>query len=177
LATFKRLPTQKEVTPVYAVIVIMIYGWTILKFNYFMTGWLYFLNIGEIVNVFTYAMTVNLLESLVVLLGVATIGFILPRKWFADAFVARGAGFSVLILALLMYVAEQFEAKDYYPADIIRWFPFILFLMLLFVYILGRVQVTRKAIEFFADRAIIFLYVSLPLSGVSLVAVLLRNVF
>jgi len=142
-----------------------------------MTGWLYFLNIGEIASVFTYAMTVNFLESLIVLFGVVAVGVILPRKWFADAFIARGAVFSVFVLGLLMYVANKFKAKDYYPAGIARWLPAILILILLAVYFLGHVRMARKAIEFFADRAVVFLYISIPVSVFSLVAVLFRNVF
>ena len=163
--------------PVYAIIVLMIYGWTILKFNYNLPGWLYYLNLGEIMSVFAYSMVTNLLASLVVLVGVVVAGFLLPRKLFSDAFIARGAALSVLVLGLMMYIANQFKTKDYYPAEIIRWSPALLVLIVLVVYIIGRLQFARKALEFFADRAIIFLYISIPVSIVSLIAVLLQNIF
>ena len=172
-----RIPKQKEILPVYAIIVLMIYGWTILKFNYNVPGWLYFLNIGEMMSIFAYSMTVNLLESMIVLLGVIAVGVVLPKKWFADAFIARGVSLSILALGLMMYIADQFNTKEYYPADIIRWLPAVLILIGLVIYFLGRVPFARKAIEFFADRAIIFLYISIPVSALSLIVVLIRNIF
>jgi hypothetical protein len=172
-----RIPKLDELVPVYAVIVLMIYGWTILKFNYSLSGWIYFLNLGEIMGIFAYSMVINLFESMFVLLGVIAAGVVLPRKWFGEAFIARGASLSILVLMLMMYIASQFSGKQYYPADIIRWSPAILVLIGLVVYLLGRVQFIRNAIEFFADRAIIFLYISIPVSFLSLVIVLIRNVF
>jgi len=171
-----RFPKQKEVLSVYAVIVLLVYGWTILKFNYNLPGWLYFLNIGEILSVFSYSMTTNLLESLLVLFGVIALSFVLPRKWFADAFVARGVLLSVLVLGLMMFVASQFSTKAYYPADIIRWLPAHLILIALVVFFAGRSGLVNKSLEWFADRAIIFLYISIPVSLVSLIAVLMRNI-
>jgi hypothetical protein len=177
LDIFRRFPGQKEIAAVYAVIVLMIYGWTILKFNYNLPGWLYFLNVGEISSVFAYSMVTNLLESLLVLLGVIAAGVLLPKKWFSDAFIARGASLSILVLGLMMYIASQFITKEYYPAEIIRWAPIILIGIGLIVYLIGRIPPVRKALEFFADRAIIFLYVTIPVSIVSLIAVLAQNIF
>ncbi len=174
MAIYNRFPKQKEIAPVYAVIVLMVYGWTILKFNYHLPGWLYFLNLGEITSVFAYSMVTNLLESLFVLFGVVAIAVILPKKWFSDAFVARGAGLSILILALMMYTASQFRTLDYYPSEIVRWLPAILVLIAVIAYLLGRANFTRRILELFADRAVIFLYITIPLSLVSLVVVLFR---
>jgi len=177
LAIFDRLPPRKDIIPVYAVIVFMVYGWTIFKFNYAMSGWLFFLTFGEVVDVLTYVMTVNFFESAMILLGIVALAVVLPRAWFADAFVARGAVLSASALGLMMYVADQFGEKSYYPSEIVRWLPAILLAAGLFVYALGRVQFARKAIEFFADRSIIFLYVSIPVSILSALAVLARNLF
>lgn len=175
LAVFDRLPKQKDILPVYAVIVLMVYGWTIYKFNYYLPGWIFFLNIGEVLTVFAYSVTINLFESVVVLLGVITVNVLLPRKWFAEVFIARGTSLSVLVLGLMMYVANQFKTKEYYPSEIIHWLPVILFLMGVFVYFLGRVRFLSNAIELFADRAIIFLYISIPVSVFSLIVVVIRN--
>jgi hypothetical protein len=173
----RRFPKQSEIVPVYAVIVLVIYGWTILKFNYNLPGWLYFLNLGEILGNFAYSMVTNLLESVLGLLGVIAAGVLLPRKWFGEAFIARGVSLSILVLGLMMYIAGQFKTKEDYPAEIIRWSPAVLVLIALVVYLLGRVRFTRIALEFFGDRAIIFLYISIPVSVLSLIVVLIRNIF
>ena len=154
----------------------MIYGWTILKFNYSLPGWLYFLNIGEILSVLAYSMTTNLLESIFVLFGVVAVSVVLPKKWFADAFITRGVILSIFVLGLMMFVGGQFSTWAYYPANIIRWFPAYLVSVGLIAFFAGRIQFVNKSTEFFADRAIIFLYVSIPLSVLSLIAVLIRNI-
>jgi len=173
----KRFPSWKEITPVYAVIVLMVYGWTLSWFNYTLPGWMYFLNVNTIVGVFAYSMFTNFLESLVVALGVVLLGVILPRKWFADAFVARGSALTIFLLALMMYIANQFNTKEYYPGALLHWSVAILAAILIVVYFLGRVNFIRKLIELFADRAIIFLYISIPVSLASIVIVLIRNFF
>ena len=174
---YNRLPKQREIAPVYAVIVLMVYGWTILKFNYYLPGWLYFLNLGEIAANFAYAMVVNLLESLVVLLGVVALAFILPKRWFADAFIARGTSLTILTLGLMMVIASQFRSRDDYPAELIRWSPLLLLLIAGIVYFLGNEARTRRVLEFFADRALIFLYITIPLSMISFLVVLFRLIW
>jgi len=47
-------------------------------------------------------------------------------------------------------------------------------LILFIVYLAGRLNPFKRVLELLADRAIIFLYISLPLSILSLVVVLIR---
>jgi hypothetical protein len=172
-----RFPKQKEILPVYAIIVVIVYGWTIHRFNYYLSGWLYFLNLGEITSFFAYSMVVNLLESLLVLLALVILAFALPKKWFRDAFVARGVSLSILALGLMMMIANQFKTRDGYPAGLIHWSPILLVLIGVAVCFLGTQPRASRLLEFVADRAIIFLYISIPLSIVSLMVVLFRLVF
>jgi hypothetical protein len=173
----KRLPSRAEIAPVYAVIVVMVYTWTILWFYYNLPGWLGFLNLGDVFGIFAYSVATNFLESLAVLAGILMFAVILPRAWFSDAFVARGGALAILVLGLMMYIAAQFETKEYYPAELIRWSPALLAAILVLVFFLGRILPVRRAIEFFADRAIIFLYISIPVSLLGLLTLLLRAIF
>jgi hypothetical protein len=176
LGISRRIPSREKIAPVYAVIVLMVYSWTILWFYYNIPAWLGFLNVGDLLSIFTYSMATNFLESLVVLAGIVLFSIILPHKLFLDAFVARGAALAILVLGLMMYIAKQFSTKQYYPAELIRWSPAILLVILVLVFFLGRVPFLRKTLEFFADRAIIFLYISIPVSILSIIAVLYRAV-
>lgn len=173
----KRLPSRAEIAPVYAVIVVMVYTWTILWFYYSLPGWLGFLNFGDVFGILAYSVATNFLESLAVLAGIILFAMLLPRRWFSDAFVARGGALAILVLGLMMYIARQFETKEFYPAELIRWSPALLGAILLLVYYLGRIAPVRKALELFADRAIIFLYISIPVSLLALFTLLLRAVF
>jgi hypothetical protein len=171
-----RIPARDKLIPVYAVIVLMVYSWTLLWFNYNLSAWLGFLNMGEIISIFTYAMVVNFLESLAVLAGIILLCALLPARLFLDAFVARGAALAILVLALMMFIAKQFSIPQYYPAELIRWSPAILAAILVVVFFLGKVAILRKTIEFVADRAIIFLYISIPVSIICILSVIVGNI-
>ena len=155
-------------------IVFTIYSWTLLWFFWKYPSWLYFMNIGEILTVLAYSLATNFFESLLVLAAPFALAVVLPRKWFYDAFVARGIALVLPILGYMMYIAFQFESKLDYPTEALNWAPVILAATLLLVFIVGRVSFLRKAIELFADRATIFIYLTIPLSLVSVLVVAIR---
>ena len=63
----KRIPSWGKIVPVFAVIVLIVYAWTIIWFFWKLPSWLFFLNAGEILTAFAYSLATNLAESLVVL--------------------------------------------------------------------------------------------------------------
>jgi len=156
--------------------VLMIYTWTSVWFFWKVPSWLFFLNAGEIGIAFAYALATNLVESLAILCGPLALSLILPKEWFLDRFVARGAALVLSGLGYMMYLAFQFKTKDDYPSITLKAWSVALaiVIMVVIVYLAGRLSLFRKIMEVLADRAIIFLYISLPLSLISLVIVLIR---
>lgn len=171
MAIFSRIPKWAALAPVYAVIVFIVYSWTLLNFFWVYPSWLYFLNIGEILNVLAYSLATNFLESLVVLAAPIVVAVVLPQKWFYDAFIAKGLALVLPGLGYMMYVAFQFQSKLDYPSEALDWFPVVLAGTLLLVFLVGRARLLRKVIEVIADRATIFLYLSIPASLLSILAV------
>lgn len=172
MAIFSRLPRWSQVAAVYSVIVLVIYSWTLLWFFWKFPSWLYFLSLWEIIKVLCYAIVTNLLESLVVMLPLLALAIILPRRWFADGFVAHSVPAVVLGLGYMMYLASQFQGKEDYPSGVIRLMPLVLVAMMLAALLGGKIKPLRSAIEGFADRATIFLYILIPLSLACLLVVL-----
>ena len=172
----KTLRVSTQIMPVYAVIVLIIYTWTMLWFFWKLPSWLYFLTAGEILTSFAYAMATNFAESLAVLCAPVMLGILLPKKWFYDVFVARGASLVMAGLGYMIYVAYQFQTKDSYPSLSLKpWsFALALALILLFVFVVGQIAFLRRVFEFVADRAVIFLYISIPLSILSIVVILIH---
>jgi len=176
LGIFKRLPGLDKIAPVYAVIVLLIYGWTIWWFFWNLPAWINFLRLGEILVVYAYALTTNFFESLAVLLGILCLCLILPKKLFLDLFVARGIALAVLGLGYMMYLSSLFVTKETYPSNLLRWSPAIALLLAAGAYFLGNRPLLRKAIETFGDRALIFLYLSIPASMIALLVVIFRAI-
>jgi len=176
LAIFNRLPNLKQIAPVYAICVIIIYSWTIVWFFWTVPAWLFYLNIWEILLIYAYLVATNFLESLLVICAPIGLSFILPSRWFRDTFVARGTSLVVLGLGYFMFLADQFQNRDDYPSILLKLWSVALAsgLILLLVFIVGKTSFIKKAVEFIAEQATVFLFISIPISLISLVVVLPR---
>ena len=161
----------------YAVVATPLYAWSILWLFWQLPSWLNHLTLGEILPIFAYALATNLLESLLVLAGLNLICFLLPKAWFHDSFVARSFLLVSLSLGYLMVFALSFGKEADYPTGLWLWFPVVLVLFLLLSLILGRVLLVKKLTEAIADRLTIFLYLLAPLSILSLLIVIARNLW
>lgn len=170
-----RFPNFRQIASVYAVIVLMLYSWTILWFLWKLPSWLFFMTVTEILEVFAFAMLNTLLESLVVLLAPVLLSLALPDKWFHEMFVVRGASFVFLSLGYLMFFAFQFQ-EETYPKLLLFLTPGVFVVIFCLVYFLGRLALARWVIESFANRAVIFLYLSIPISVIAVLFIILRQI-
>jgi len=170
-----KLPRLAQAYPVYAVIVILTYGWTIYWALWKLPSWLDFLPLGEIGAIFCYLMATNLIESLLALFGVIFLSLILPRKWFRDLFVSRGSVLTASILISIMIFEYHFDKPADYFYKFPLYFPFILLLAGILAFLAGWIRIVRNAVEVFAENAIIFLFILLPLSFLSLLVIIVRN--
>jgi hypothetical protein len=166
-----------QIGPVYAVIVAMIYPWSLLRFFWRVPSWLYFSSLNEMAVIYAYTAVVNLVESLFVLLGILALSLVLPKRWFRERFVSKGGMLASLGLGYLMYFNKQLDPELPFPYDLAVWTPATLLGILVLVFLLDRVTVLARLVEGLADRLVVFLYISLPVSGVALMTVLIRNIF
>ena len=177
MVIFKRFPPLAQVASVYSFIVLVIYTWTILWFFWRLPGWLYFLSVGEILVVFAYSMMTNLFESLLILCLPLGLSLVLPRKWFSDVFTTRSIVVVFTTLAYAVYILTQFGSRDDYPNEIVRLIPVVLLFSVVLAFLVGKVGILVKAIDFFAKQTIVFLYITIPISLVSSLVVLVRSIF
>ena len=172
-----RFPSVLENVQVYAVAATPLYVWSILWLFWGLPSWLNHLTVGEILPIFAYALAIDLFESLLILAGLNLLCFLLPQKWFHESFVARSCLLVLPGLGYLMYFASSFGKEADYPTGLLRWSP-VVFLLLFFVsLLLSRIFAVRNLAEVVADRLVIFLYLTTPLSLLSLFVVILRNLW
>lgn len=167
---------MEQIAPVYAIIVMIIYPWTLVHFFWRLPGWVLFSNLSDLASMFPYMIVVNLLESLLVLLGPLLLNLILPRSWYYDRFTTRSVSLVLLGLGFLMYFDHGLEGDVPFPMATVRWLPAILLAILLLVYLLDRIPLVRRLLDEVSNRALIFLYISIPVSLLSLLVVLIRNI-
>jgi hypothetical protein len=170
-----RLPSLQENTRVYAVIAALLYSWTILWLFWELPSWLNFLSVGEIVPIFAYGLATAFIESVLVLVGLNLLCLLLPRRWFRESFVPRGFLLVALGLSYVMMITFSLGKEAVYPAGLEYWSLLILVVLLPFSLYAGTVRFIRNLTESIADRLTVFLYLIFPLSLLSLLYVILRN--
>jgi hypothetical protein len=170
------MPTVQQLASVYGVIVLIVYGWTIYWFAWQLPSWLYFLTLGEILSVFSYAMVVNFIESLITLFVPVLICLLLPPRWFRDRFAALGTSLVVLSLMALMKNVEMIIALQGFSPGLGFSVLLVIVGIVFLVFLISKISLFLKVIEEIANRAIIFLYISLPISALSFLVVLIRNI-
>ncbi len=179
MGIFKRIPQWNQIAPVYSVIVLVVYGWTILWFFWQLPSWRFFLDTGEILSALAYSLATNFLESLVAICALLIFCIILPRKWFYESFIARGTSLSMLGLGGLIYLA--FQIQDYVTRSSFSYRLSTLavgvVVVLAAAFALSEIRVLRKVLEIIADRTTIFLYLFLPASFGSILFLLIRWIF
>jgi hypothetical protein len=170
-----RLPRLAQLYPVYAIIVILVYGWTIGWVLWKLPSWLDYLPYGEIGAIFSYLMATNLIESLFVLLVVVVVCFLLPRKWFCEVFVSRGSVFIAATLIPIMFFEYHFDNPVVYSTTFPLYLAQIILAAGVLAFFAGWIRAVRKVVESIAENAVIFLYLSVPISLLCVIVVVFRN--
>lgn len=177
LSITEKIPKLQDIAPVYAVIVMMIYPWTLTRYFWKLSSWILFASVGDLAALFAYMVVVNLLESILVLLVPLAMSVVLPQRWFYDRFKTRSISLVLFGLGFLIYLNRNLHADAPFPLTLVRWIPLAAVAILVLVFLVDQVGFLRKVLEEVANRLTVFLYISIPISAVSLLVILLRNVF
>lgn len=173
-----RLPALDAILPVFAVISFLIYGWTLIVFMWKVPSWMMFLPFGEILVVLAYSMAACLVESLAALGILLLVCLVLPAEWMRDIFITRGTVAALFGLGSVMLYMVRFSVVGYsYLANLINWSSLGLAATLLFTFLAPRLRVVVRAAAWLSDRLIVFLFLLVPFSLVSLLVVIYRNLF
>ena len=173
----KRLPEFQSIIQVYAVIAMMFAGWTITAFLWKLSAWLLLLNLGEIFIIFSYAMVASFLESMIILLLLLIVCILLPARVLRDEFVVRGTILSVgLIGSLMVFVGSQMQFGIERGLLLLIAPLLVLILTAFLLQRASKLHRIRSIAVSLADRAVVFLFVLVPLFAFASMYVILRNV-
>ena len=174
----KRFPARTDIPPVFAVITFMLYAWTLVHFFWALPSQSFYLYIGEIFSVFSYALTETLFESLALLGFLLALCFLLPPAVLRDVFVVRGTSLALILTGSVMLFWNRFSALGLSMAgNIYLWTAVTNGAALLIAFLSTRIGILAKVLAGFADRLIVFLYLLMPLSAIALGTVLVRSLF
>jgi len=176
---FSKLPGKQQVAQVFAVISILIYGWTTYRFIQKLPSWLYYLNVGEIISNYSFTLVLNFLEALLCISLIVVIGFLLPGRIFMERFVAHGSLLAVFSLGYLIYLASAIgqSKSSQFPSELFTQTPYIFLTIFLLAIVLPFLKPVQKITDGFADRAVIFLYILLPVTVLGTLIFIATNLF
>lgn len=160
----------------YAVIVVLFYSWTIVaSFKDLSANWLFYFNLADMAALFAYSITGAFLESLVWILALLLLGFILPHKWFSENFTLYGSILSLALAGSLIHLYSQ--TLTYGILDKLGvWAAAFWGAVAALVALSKMLPIIGGVIQSIAERCVIFLYIYLPLSAISLLIVIIRNI-
>lgn len=171
-----RLPNREDAFRVYAVIIVLFYSWTIITtLKDLSSNWLFYLNLADIVALFAYSFVGAFLESLISIIALLLLGFIFPRKWFSENFVLYGSILSLALAGSLVYLYSQtlsygiLDKAGLWTVAFLGTVTVLILLSKIFPFI-------DVVIQSMAERFVVFLYIYLPISAISILIVILRNI-
>lgn len=175
---FNRFPTLKDIVSVYAVIAFMIQAWTINVFFEHLSSWTNFLNVNEILSIFSYRIAESFLECLIVLGILLLISLFLPLRLFRNIFMVRGSAFAICLLGSIMLFWKRFKNDPgVLMADHIQiWTVGTIFAASLISYAAAKFQPLSDFFAWISESMTVFLYILIPLSLISVITVLVRNI-
>ena len=146
----ERLPDSKSILGVYAVIVTLVYSWTLFTSFYKLPSWIFYLTISQILSVYAYSFSLDLVESILALAGVLFLEFTLflaLRN--REEFQARSilAVLVVLISSMLrLALFKTYEDIDSYLSGELIWWAITLSLGILLAVFAPRNKKIRNVL-------------------------------
>ena len=170
----EKIPSWDKVASVYAVITLVVYGWTFYWFLHELPAWLQYLQVTEIAVLYLYTLLVNFLESLLLLFCLLLLCVLLPRNWFHAGFVFRGVSMSLFVLAYVIAMIVRRSQILVFSTNMALWFPVFFILVFVFVFLVERITFAKKLIVSFADNATVFLFITIPMSMLAFLVIAFR---
>ncbi|MBN1453392.1 MAG: hypothetical protein JW963_20420 [Anaerolineales bacterium] len=171
------LPSKATIIALYSIIAFMIYSWTLITFFYNLPSWMMYLTGKEIIIIFSYAMSIDLFESLMVLVGLLFLYLISPKALLKEDFAIRGTWLAIVYLGMLMlYFFPSLDIKQWIRNPWL-WIVITFFVAILSAVFISRLSFMKKIALFLLDRMPAFLAIFIPISTVSLLILTIYLLF
>jgi hypothetical protein len=177
----EKLPSRQEAVPVFAVVVFVVFSWTLYRMFWYIPSWLEYLSIWSVLITVAYVLSFALFESCVIFGISCLFSLFFPRRIFKQQFVVQACSI-VAVLSIGAFLLQR-KMKLIYRLTYLKVLVYpvfiliaILILILILSYIFRRFEFLSRFIRVVAERVTIFLYVYVPLGLFGLLIVIIRNV-
>jgi hypothetical protein len=169
LVSFKnRFPSFEHLLAVFSLTVFLSYSWSMYNFLYQLPSWSHYLAVSEIGVILAYMLSFNLLESLVIFISLVLLSLIIPWSWFRASFTAAGS--------IILLISTCAILLNHYINLSIPVYSLFILLIILVIFLAYRWSRLAEILEAFSERFTAFLYLLIPMSLISVIIVLIRNI-
>jgi hypothetical protein len=154
-----------------------VHVWAIVNILVMFPAWLLRASLWELAGAVSYPLVDALLESCLLWLVFVLLGFVLPRRWLADKFVALSSALAWLLAAWAMVV--QFIYSHLLQWSLLQLLPGLLLVVFSFALVYWLVQRFGRLegwIRQAAKSLVMLAYIYLAFDLLGLVVVILRNI-
>ena len=166
--------SKEEITHILAFCVIPTYTWTLINMFQDVPAWSMSLSSWDMIGTVAYTLTSVLVETLVIFFLFMGIGYILPKKWVGDRYVAI-VGLVMLEATILAIIAHHYIregiARDLIPFILVFLVVLVITLILVWKFPSISFTINRIAVPL---TTLAFVYLSLSVIGVAFI--LIRNI-
>jgi hypothetical protein len=175
---FRFFPPKKDIAPVFAVIVFLVYGWSIVAFLQKVPSWVLFLRLGEIAIILAYMLVTVFSGSILLTAFLLFFCVLLPSKYFKENFAVQGTLVSLILISSVAAFIYRYTVLGsgflvYGPL----WLSATVVISVLLAYFGVKFRFLGRATFWVADHLTVYLYLVIPLSILSFIVVIFRNVF
>jgi len=174
-----RLPARQNIVNVFATAAFMVYGWTIYASFWKIPSWMFYLRLDEIFAVYAYSFIVNFIESALLTLGLVFLGFIFSGNLWKDGFISASVISLIIAVVSALLHMRLFDDPNLRVGFIesqVRWWSSAVLIAFVASIAFARVPWLKRFSENLADRFVVFLYLYIPLTILSLGIVIFRTV-
>lgn len=177
MAIFKdRLPSGPQLLSVFVVCVFLTHVWSIYNVLQEVPAWILYLNIWELLGGIAYTQLFALVDSLLLIAGIVALGFILPRRWFLDRFVAQGSLTALIITSWAVLAHTQGGAGNMWSVNGLLFGIVAIALAIAAGSILiRRYKKLESAFTVIGERLLVLAFVYLAVDVASIFIVVARN--
>lgn len=177
MAIFKsRGLSRGDLSLAFVAIAFPVHVWAIINILNFLPSWLLRLSIWELAGVIGYPLVEALLESCIVWLVLVALGFLLPRKWLAEKFVALSSALVWLLAAWTVLVQFIFgRILQWGPGQMIPGLLLVAFSFGFVTWLVKRHGRIEGWIKRLVQGLVVLTYFYMVFDMLGLVVVILRN--
>jgi len=173
----KRLPTSQEIQNIFGFLVFVIFTWSIRGFLYKLPSFLLYYGVGKIIGTLAYMLSFSLVESIVLFMLLLVVVVSLPGAWLRNGFSWK-AGLLILALsAFSLFLQSSITFRLPSAKALIIASALIVTGLFTLWFLCAKYQRVRTVTELTMENFSIFVYLYLPLGLLSVLIVILRNVF